>query len=73
MSEIVIKQFALGCQVCVPADMPDEEIVRRAEVEYPCGTQNGWMIRSDPKLLAGAPVRNPCSNGDGKVHVMLDA
>jgi len=59
-------------QVCVPADWDDAKVTAFANEKNPSGLEAGWTIRTDPKLLAGAPVRNPCKAREGFVHLMLD-
>lgn len=69
----VTRLGALNMQVCVPVSWTDAEVKTFADRENPCGTANGWQIRTEPKWLAGCPVRNPCSAGNGMVHITLDA
>ena len=70
----VTRYGCLDMQVCVPMDWSDDEVQTFAEVEYPCGTENGWQIRQEgDKDLAGMPERNPCVRRAGFVHVVLDA
>ena len=68
----VIRTGVIDMQVCVPIDWTDDDILRYANTANPAGTQNGWQIRTDPDLLAGCPVRNPCATVAGRVHVTLD-
>lgn len=64
----------LDCQVCVPADWTDEQVLEFAEHEQPCGTSDGWQIRrAGDAALRGMAERVPCAERDGYVHVMLDA
>lgn len=71
---VMTKHGLLDCQVCVPADWSDKEVVAFAEREFPCGTENGWQIRreGDPDLR-GAAERVPCQQRESCVHIMLDA
>jgi hypothetical protein len=71
---VVTKHGILDCQVCVPAEWSDQEIIAFAEAQFPCGTMNGWAIRreGDP-MLAGAHERVACAGRAGFIHVMLDA
>lgn len=70
----VTKAGVLDMQVCVPATFSDDEIVRFAEKEFPCGTTLGWQIRKEgSERLMGHPERVGCAERDGFVHVMLEA
>jgi hypothetical protein len=71
----VTRAGVLDMQVCVPQDWTDEQVKDFADTSNPCGTTAGWQIRTDPKLLAGCKVRQPCESDlrDGFVHVTLDA
>ena len=60
-------------QVCVPAAWTDEEVERFAEVYNPSGTSTSWHIRTEPRLLNGDPIRQPCNDHAGFVHITLDA
>lgn len=70
----VVRQFALGVQVCIPKHWNDHQVLEFASGEYPCGTTNGWHIRKegDP-LLDGASERMQCTEVANHVHIMLDA
>lgn len=64
----------LSMQVCVPTDWTDDQVLKFAEKEYPCGTICGWVIRRQgDELLSGADERVKCAGRDGFVHIMLDA
>ena len=69
----VIRRGALDMQVCVPREYDDAAVKNFADTMNPCGTEHGWQIRTDPKLLAGCSVRNPCEARSGFIHVTLDA
>jgi hypothetical protein len=62
----------LDMQVCVPAKWTNAEVEQFANMANLCGTTGGWRVRKDRRLLAGDPVRNPCTKRKGFVHVMLD-
>ena len=70
----VTKRGIFSVQVCIPAYYTDRQVKDFAELQYPCGTRNGWSIRraGDP-LLAGDAERVACEERAGCVHVMLDA
>ena len=69
----VTREGVIDMQVCVPADWDDARVVAYANAMNPCGTSGGWFIRTSAALLRGAPVRNPCAEREGFVHVTLDA
>lgn len=73
MKPEVTKYGVFDMQVCVPAAWTDEQIKTFAEEENPCGTEAGWFIRKDVKLLQGAPERVSCEERVGFIHVTLDA
>lgn len=76
MSEaIVTRRGVLDMQVCVPKEWTDEQAKKFADLENPCGTENGWFIRRQgDAALAGAAERVPCQGGAANnVHIMLDA
>jgi hypothetical protein len=74
MTAEVTRRGALDMQVCVSNEWTDEQVKEFADRENPCGTENGWFIRkAGDKALNGYPERVACSNGGGKVHIMLDA
>jgi hypothetical protein len=68
----VTRRGVFDMQVCVPSDWDDGSIETFAEDKNPSGTTRGWFIRTDQKLLAGDPVRQPCAERSGYVHLMLD-
>lgn len=67
----VIRRGILDMQVCVPTGWSDEQIVEFATAAH-AELGDGWKIRDEPELLAGCPVRNPCSQRCGNVHITLD-
>ena len=74
MEAEVTRMGALDMQVCVPATWNDEQVKVFADNKNPCGTIKGWRIRREgDKALSGMPERNPCTDRDGFVHIMLDA
>jgi hypothetical protein len=71
---VVTKFGLLDMQVCVPGEWGDEQVVKFAQGEYPCGTTGGWQVRKEgDSLLGGCPERVACEGRKGFVHVMLDA
>lgn len=68
-----LRMGILDCQVCVPESFTDDEVRAFAEKTWPCGTTHGWQIRTSLERLAGHPVRNPCAERAGAVHITLEA
>lgn len=68
----LIRTGIADMQVCVPAAWSDDEVVAFGESHNPCGIRPGWRVRTNPELLAGCPVRNPCVDRENFVHVTLD-
>jgi len=68
----VTREGCLNVQVCVPESWTDQQTEIFVNKEYPCGTSLGWFVRKDLKLLNGDPERNPCSDKEGYVHIMMD-
>lgn len=74
LSGTVTHAGALDMQVCVPRDWTDEQVVKFAESEIPCGTTCGWQIRRQgDKALSGSDERVTCASDPDRVHIMLDA
>ncbi len=74
MEAQVTRKGAIDMQVCVPKDWTDEQVKYFADVDNPCGTDLGWVIRREgDKNLLDKPERNSCSERVGFVHIMLDA
>lgn len=73
MEKEVTLRGVFSMQVCVPQELPDEEVVKFANLENPSGTEFGWSIRreGDP-LLGGDPERQVCDRKKGFVHIVLD-
>jgi hypothetical protein len=69
----VTKLGVLDCQVCVPKDWTDEQVVDFVNQKNPSGLANGWIIRKEgDKLLKGDPERRQCEEHTDNVHIMLD-
>lgn len=70
----IARHGILDCQICVPADYTDEQVLKAAEGLNPCGASGGWHIRKEgSKYLNGAPERVTCEDDPDNVHIMLDA
>jgi hypothetical protein len=68
----VTRTGMLDMQVCVPADFTDWQVEEFANTATPSGTEHGWHMRTaDDPAQAGAPLRVPCRDREGHVHIML--
>lgn len=67
--KIEIIQVTVFSLVCVPAGMPDEEVERRVNTLYTCGTTNGWKILKN----GSDPERVDCENdpSTGRQHIVV--
>lgn len=70
---VVTRYGVLDCQVCVPKEWTDEQVVEFANALNSPGTDT-WHIRKqgDP-ALKGDSERVQCAERPGFVHIMLDA
>ncbi len=74
MQAEMIRRGFLNIQACVPSDWTDEQVIAFAEQDTPCGTKQGWHIcKQGCDALGGMPERNPCTDRDGFVHILLNA
>ena len=60
------------CSVCVPKDMPREEVERQVNAENPAGTTNGWKICADPTFASGAANPHECERSTERLHYLMD-
>ncbi len=63
----LIRTTPLACQVCVPKEWTDEQIVKFANEENPAGTENGWKIRQ-----LGETTRVTCLDDEKFIHAVLE-
>lgn len=68
----VIREGMLDLQVCVPKGLTDKQVEAGVNEIHPAGTEHGWKIRKDEKLLAGHPYRNTCANDSTREHITFD-
>jgi hypothetical protein len=74
MEAELIRTTILSCQVCVPQDWNDAQVIAFAEKSNPCGTTNGWFIsREGDEYLMGTHERVNCADRVGFIHVVLYA
>lgn len=72
MTAEVTRNGLLDMQVCVPADWTDAQAEAFANSENPAGTSGGWVMRTaDDPAQNCAPIRVPCQQRAGHVHIML--
>jgi hypothetical protein len=65
----VVRFSLLNIQVCVPADYTDEQVEEFANRNHPTGIDSPWKITEQ---LGDDPTRNPCSEREGMVHIVLE-
>ena len=59
----VIQIKILSVEVCVPLDWADYQVVEFTESQCSYGTKRGWVIYQ----------RQPCTEREGMVHIVLNA
>lgn len=73
MARVVI--YASGpvvCSVCVPAEMPREEIERSVNAQSPTGISSSWKISKDSTFKGGEPNPCQCNDGPQRLHYLMD-
>lgn len=65
----IVRYSLLNLQVCVPEDYTDEQVEEFANKNMPTGIPSPWKIT---QASNGDPVRNPCRERNGCVHILLD-
>ena len=69
----VTRHGIFDCQVCVPKDWTDEQVIDFADLENPSGLTYGWSIKKEGnKTLGGDPERRQCKEYKNNVHIMLE-
>lgn len=58
--------------VCVPDDMPREEVEREVNSRRPTGIKSRWTISSDETFAGGEPHPSPCSDRIFRRHYLLN-
>lgn len=71
----VVQIVAIGLlylSVCRNKDLPDDELVRRVNDMFPCGTTAGWCLPS-AEFIARHPSSAPvgCEDDESREHVIL--
>lgn len=69
MTTQILRGNMLSMKVCVPKTHTDEQVLKFAAAENPCGAESGWQIR---RVLDGTPERVACDFLPAHVHIMLD-
>ena len=75
MSEPFVMVYSSGlccCSVCVPSEMPVEEIERQTNVKYPTGIAGQWKVSTDKTFRDGAANPHPCEADHTRLHYLLD-
>lgn len=68
----VTRRGLCDMQVCVPAGYTDAQAEAFANGSTPTGLDHGWALRAaDDPAQAGAPIRVPCRDRPGFVHIMM--
>lgn len=60
----------VACSVCVPHDMPREEIERLVNMESPTGISSRWAIAED-SFADGAENPHECELDTSRLHYLL--
>lgn len=69
----ILRAGLVDCQVCVPIEWTDEQVVEFTNTMNPTGITSQWAIRrAGNHYLNGAPKRVTCAEDPTKVHIMLD-
>ena len=69
MRPTVTKEGIFDCQVCVPKDWTDEQVLDFAASRDYTG---GQIRKEGNRLLRGDPERQPCYEHENFVHIMVD-
>jgi hypothetical protein len=73
---LVFRMNFLTCNICVPKDWTEEQILKVAEEQNPAGTSNGWFVYTQEMLdeneySKGTQAIVPCDELEGHVHYIL--
>ena len=58
--------------VCVPAEMPVDDVLDETNREWPTGLDWGWRISTDSHFATGHEHPCPCDQITGRVHRLLE-
>jgi hypothetical protein len=70
MSVIVYTFGLCHCSVCVPKDMPRDEVERGANTAHPTGV-TPWKISDEPTFKAGEPNPCQCEGDSTRQHYLM--
>lgn len=72
MANVLVYTFGVcHCSVCVPSDMPREEVEDGANEEHQTGLDHGWKISDDAHFKGGEPNPCPCDKATGRMHYLM--
>lgn len=60
------------CSICVPKDMPIEEVERVVNILNPTGLEWGWTVSEETHFNDGYTNPCPCEHDSNKVHRLMD-
>ncbi len=69
-----IQIYSLGivaCSVCVPKDMPKEEIEKEVNLQSPTGIRSKWKIAKE-SFKEGQKNGKPCDDDPNRKHYLLN-
>lgn len=61
----------VNLSVCVPEDMPVDDVLDEANLTNPTGLEWGWSISTDEHFATGQTNPCPCEKIPGRVHRLL--
>lgn len=69
----VVRVGLCGMQVCVPKRWTNAAVAEFANRSAPTGIRSRWQVcKRGSSMLDGHPVRVPCEERKGFVHVVLE-
>lgn len=74
MSDRMVWVYSKGvvhCSVCIPMDMPMEEVVAKVNRLHPTGIDSQWELSTDLKFATGEPNPCECPDEKGRIHRLM--
>lgn len=59
------------CSVCVPKDMPREQVEAIVNIKNPAGTRAGWIISAESEFNGGGANPSPCNEDPKRLHYLM--